>query len=456
MSPKTPHPIIYLLVNQQTLEKKLRSFSDTVKLLRQNFTLELIREKECKEEELIKKIESIPPALVLVPIATFGVWTKLKAYLETAHSGRTRYAAYFTESVHLTQLSQPSSGSRQVVLDFLNLYPAEILLLTKTLTHKTQSSGILPLLDKGSTVYCDQWVGFQSQGSKIDQLLSLSEITQTEWSKRSSAIRILFLSLWSFVYEEGQGKLDRIHSSLRELDQKPLAYFQFATDSHSLWMRLIFSAPHLQTPHQVLRHFWALQASPSNPVSLLHHFSDFVRVHTLNEGHDIEIVAGLFRAAPAEKSPDQLHSFWIEPISSQDIIEKAFEVPGPHAPYLKHLPNGSPPIPQIRELRTQLQAKEEKIRELRSGGIGTATPLQPPDPESLLDAFQQRYADSRFQIRQCELKIEKMRKGEVNLVEIARLGQHIDALLNREKVWIKKLAQVLEVYRKSSKTRAKG
>jgi hypothetical protein len=106
---------------------------------------------------------------------------------------------------------------------------------------------------------------------------------------------------------------------------------------------------------------------------------------------------------------------------------------------------------KIRELKKELSEKDQQIRELRSGGVGISTPLPPPDAEALLDAFQERYFDARFQIRQFELQILELEKKGANASEMDSLRLKMSALANREQAWIKKIAATVESFREAKR-----
>jgi len=109
--------------------------------------------------------------------------------------------------------------------------------------------------------------------------------------------------------------------------------------------------------------------------------------------------------------------------------------------------NEEQPMAKIIELQSIIQKREATIQELKSGGVSTAQPLAPPDPESLLEAFQERYFDAKYQIRQLELEIVALEKRNATPEEINNLKQKMAALANREASWIKKLATTIETFR---------
>jgi hypothetical protein len=380
------------------------------------------------------------------------------------------FAGYFCEPIPFFQVIDLTSRSRKIILDFHYLSPAELTLLMRSLILDTQRAGLRPLVDAQTPLYCESWYGNQGQGTRIDHVLALPEIAKSEWIKRAPEIRILLSALWGMIYEEGPGKSETAASAIQ---RTPKAYFQIAASGQCLVFRLYYYTVPQCLPKDAVKLFSPDKSAPSKASQLLLRYSDFVRVHTIQETSDIEIVVGLFPSAPSEKAHDFVHTLWIEPLSARLISEPPYEAPSPANPHLRALPTVSAPdnkprlVPtdpsgakdraiidatsKIKDLRKKIEERESMIRELRSGGVGTAPPLPPPDAEGLLEAFQQRYFDARFQIRQFEVQIQEIEKKGGSPKEIQTLRLKMEALINREKAWIKKLVGTLETYKDAVK-----
>jgi hypothetical protein len=363
---------------------------------------------------------------------------------------------------------------RRIILDFTSLEANEIANLLGSLAIDSQRSGIRPLLAAQTPIYSDTWFGNQGQGARIDQVLSIAEIAKSNWSKRAPSIRILLSAFWSLIYEEGSGKSELVQANAGK--SSPKAYFQIAADSNALCLRLYYyTLPHL-SPKDALQQFWPNSNTPSRASQLLLRYADFVRIHSISETADVEIVVGLLPSAPAEKSIDNFRTLWIEPLAAKLLNSPPYEAPDPKSSGIRPLPPvasvaSSIPITsteaqdgtsksqralasataQILDLRKKLTEREDKIQELRSGGVGIANPTAPPDAENLLEAFQQKYFEAKFQIREFEIQIENLRKNGGTPEEIRELKLKMEALMNREKAWIKKLMGTLEEFRKSAK-----
>ncbi len=458
-------PIAFIM-DDKLSHDKVGVLTEKVKILRQSFPLQVIKPFETSENELIQRIENKEFQLILAPLHKYKEWSRLEGAFGINRTSGPTFAGYFCETVPFYQLPEPRGYQRRIIIDFAHLESEEILLLIRSLLIETARSGISSLLEPNSLIYCENWYGGQGQGSRIDHVLGIPEIGQTSWIKRSSAIRILLSAFWSLIYEEGPGKSEGSFGVSPE--KTPKAYFQVTADNQCLVLRLCYQAlPHC-TPKDAIQKFWPDSSNPTQASQLLLKFSDFARIHTFAESPDIEIVAGLFHSAPAEKHPDNARTLWIEPLSRKLLTEAPYEAPGPNAPSLRTLPTVSRSQPKLRLIESNsdlsqnqaMQAASAKIkelsdtiRELRSGGVGTAPPLAPPDVEALLEAFQQRYFEARYQIRQFELQIEDMKTKGASSEEIHTLRLKMEALANREKAWIKKLTLTLETYKDSNRKR---
>jgi len=63
--------------------------------------------------------------------------------------------------------------------------------------------------------------------------------------------------------------------------------------------------------------------------------------------------------------------------------------------------------------------------------------------ESLLQAFQEKYFEAKFQIRQFEIQIQTLKEQGGSKDEIKEIRLKMEALLNRQKSWIKRLSDLI-------------
>ncbi len=430
------------------------------------------------EESLVKQLETMSANLVLVPWYRYLAWSRVEALYGLTRTSGPTFAGYFCEQLLPYELGGQADHLRAILIDFTNPEGSEIHTTLRSLVSPPRRSGIRPLLETASPVYCENWYQGQGLGARMDAVLALPEIANTDWSKRANSIRLCLNAFWSLIYEEGPGK-GEITQALGS--KSPRAYFQIGVNARCVAMRLCYSMPQW-SPKDTLGQFWPEPKRPTSAAQLLLRYADFLRVHTVAENQDIEVVATLFPSAAAERGFGQVHTLWVEPITAQLITEAPFEAPGPAKKHLLPLPltggGGGPRLAtddaaragighkakdrfiveaavKIRELKNLLAERDDMINELRAGGVGTSQPMPPPDAESLLEAFQERYFEARFQIRQFEISIAQLERGGATPEQIEALRVRMNALANREQAWIKRIAATLEHFRES-KTRASG
>ncbi len=478
-----PKPIIAFVVDERLSRERAAIVGRVIQALKRFAQIDLIN-GSATEDALLTKLGARTYDLVMAPWYRYLKWSKVEAFYGLTRTSGPTFAGYYCEQLLPYELGEQAEHYRAILIDFAALPVHEAALLIRSLIKDSNRTGLRPLLDPQALIYCENWYSGQGLGNRMDQVLALPEIHKTEWMARATSIRIALSALWSLVYEEGPGKSEFAQTIT---GSSPKAYFQVGTDRNLLALRLCYTMSSW-SPKDVLSRFWPNQKSPTAAAQLLLRFCDFTRAHFISETNDVEIVAGFFASAPAEKAPNETHTLWVEPIAPNLISEVPYEVPGPTYPYLRHLggapkkpntdalarqvasevdedeeslPIGDPHNPRdrfliqaakkIRDLKAMVHEREQTIRELRSGGVGTSRPLPPPDAEALLEAFQGKYFEARYQIRQFELKIVEMEKKGASAAEVEALKRKMAELAAREREWIKSLATTLEAFRESRK-----
>lgn len=461
-SPEKKLGNIAIVMDERISREKAQILTRAINALRPHANI-LLLGGQTTEAQLIQKLQDHPVALVLLPWHRYLAWSKVEGFFGLTRTSGPTIAGYFADAVKPYEIGEPNDYLRSILLDFAQLSVSEILMLVRSLARDQTRSGLRPLLEPNTSIYCETWFAPQGHGTRVEQLLALPEIAAGDWTQRGAAIRIVLQALWSLVYEEGSGKGDFAQTIAAK---SPKAYFQFAADRTCLAIRVLTPLASWN-PKSTLRAFWPDARKPTAPPQLIGRYADFVRVHSIADTNDVEITVGFLPSAPAERSPETLRTFWVEPLSPQAVLEIPFEAPGPTAPHLKHVPGstvakpmgaGSNPISEsddqsarerfifnaatkLQELKRALQQKDELIRELRMGGIGTAPPLPPPDAKALLDALQERFLEVRFQVRELEHQLRDAERKSGNAKAIDQLRSRMQTLLRQEKEWLDLLAQ---------------
>jgi hypothetical protein len=476
-SARTPHLGTIAIVVDDRLSRDRRGFLSRVIHAVRGFAKVQIIHGETTQEQLIERLKTESYALVLAPWHRYFAWSKIEAFYGLTRSSGPTFAGYFCESIQPYEVADQADQLRAILLDFVNLSASESAILIRALMKDSTRSGIRPLLDPSKSIYCENWYFGQGLGNRIDTVMTLPEIAGSEWNLRATPIRLILGALWSLIYEEGPGKSELTQATTG--GKSPRAYFQLGCDGRALVFRLCYTMPSWSAK-DALSNFWPNATRPTAASQLLGKYADFLRVHTINENSDVEVVVGLFNSAAAEKAHGQLHTIWIEPLSAKMVSEVPFEVPSPTAKHLKPLPSIVPPevksratesaeetlrakerfifdsAVKIRELKRLLDERDELIRDLKAGGVGTSAPLAPPDAESLLEAFQERYFEARYQIRQFEIQIMEMEKMGATPQEVETLRLRMATLTAREQIWIRKLASTVESFRTARRGNGAG
>jgi flagellar capping protein FliD len=314
----------------------------------------------------------------------------------------------------------------------------------------TQRSGLTPLLESRTAIYTDNWFSAVGHGDRVERLFALPELERNTWKKRTNAIRIALGAFWSLVYEEGHAKSEAMH---RQNLQHPKASFQLGSDLSVLAFRLCYPLSG-KGAKDVLSYFWPSSAQPTHPVQLLHRYCDFVRVHLISETNDIEIVAGFFPSAPAEKAFGQLHTLWIEPISARTVSEIPYELPSPQNPLLTSFPLtgaesiGAPPV------STPSTVTPPSPNTVSLGASSYIIPTQTLgdlssiDPQTLLNTFSERYQETTAKILALETELNRLTKmPDTSDFEKRSLANRLEKLTTRQNEWGKQLVALLEQFR---------
>lgn len=418
------------------------------------------------EEQFIEFLQKDGPFhLVLLPWYRYLSWNKVEAFFGLTRSTGPTVAGYHSELLEYRDFGEYSEQMRCILLDFDSNPMQDILLTVQILLQEKLRSGIRPLLTLNTPIYTENWYASHGIGMRLESVLTLPEIKDSDWAHRSNSIRLILCSLWSLIYEEGPAKSDfgQPHSQ-----KTPKACFQIGISPTNLAFRLCYFMPSW-TPKTTLRFFWPNPQKPSDSAQILLKYSDWLRVHTFSDEHLIEVTTCLLPSQPSETRHEGMHTLWIDTLATTLVSEPPFELPRPEAPHLKslHTPVLSAVKTQnkesdndaksrllneaankIIELKHQLKEREELIRDLKSGGVGTAPPLPPPDIETLIESFQERYFEARFQIRQFEHEITRLETQGSSLHETETLRIKMKDLMRRELTWIQALENTIEEFRK--------
>lgn len=435
------------------------------------------------EERLIQLIQAHDVKLAFVPWYRYLSWRRLDGHFGPHRTAGPTVAGYFADNMTPADLGPQSDHLRTILFDFTHLHTREIYALVRALFDESLRSGVEPFLKpKTSTIYHESWHFAQGLGFRLDTVTGLIELTRHDWQPRSSAIRMAMSSLWSLVYEEGPGKTELANHTESKL---PRAHFEVAVDEGVLLLRLCYPR-RSWSPRDAANEFWPDASRPSRSSQVLLRHADFTRVHWYADAGWVEVVAGFFPSAVAEKCYGQLHTLWVEPLT-----EKLFaENPALDHTSLSPIYQPLPAVPQahsrvtqlestirskekmlyeaaarIKELRAQIRDRDDKILEFRRGGVGVA-PTQPPprpstasapqiptiDTQQILAQVQARYQEVQAQLARLEDALARAEeRGVASQVQIELIRRRAEVLTERESAFLDHMSRLLAQYKPTYK-----
>ena len=428
------------------------------------------------EAQLLKKLETEKPNLLLLPWHRYLAWSKVDPFFGSNRVGGTLVCGYFSEPLKWEELGIEPGRGRMALLDLAHSSPQEAGQIVTMMADESRRGGLHGWLET-SAGHSDLWWAGAPLGSKIDAVLALPQLAQGEWSKRIPAVRLIMTALWSVIFDEGPGKISDLNR------RAPKAGFQVAVNGYALAMRLGFMMPGWGTNASALKEamkdLWPDASQPGRCWQLLHQHADFIRVHSVSETGEIELTVALLASAASRQTPSRMRTLWVDPISAKHLAQEplmpkttndgaaastnAAAAPGAGGSTAVHANTIvaavtaerakfktflSDTANKMRDLKKAVIDRDEVIRELRSGGVGTAPPLPPADGAALLEAFQQRYFEAQYQMRQLQIQIDRAEKEGATPGQLDQIKKKIQILFEQEKGWIGQIQQTLLTYKK--------
>jgi hypothetical protein len=453
MSQGAPAFKILFLLDPDLPRAKQKQLLTWVTNLRAQAAVETITDTP-SESQIIEKVQKATPDLILLPWKLYLQWRKLELALGSARTQGPTTCAYSNEVLSFSDYPDTADRSRVLWLDLLSLSATESQLMTRCLLDPKKRSGLKPLLRPSTPILADTWTGSDQLGPRLDSILSLPAIKEGEWARRTPAIRVCLEALWSLVFELGPLKGDLAKALAAKI---PKAYFQIAVDPNCIAFRLCYTRAN-SVPIGVVNAFRPRLSGDLNVASVLNQFSDFIRVHAIAETQDLEITVLLLPGAPSERFAGGLRSLWIEPLAPGLVSEPIYEEPGPQSPQLKKLfPNGVPisgtpkagePMDRdkVKELLTrmksELQVRDDLIRDLKAGGVGTLQPSSPLRVEELIEALGLRIQEQIEQLRGLENRYATLNRTAPFSAEIEAIKRQLAQERERTQAVMGQLSQL--------------
>jgi hypothetical protein len=417
-------------------------------------------EGEISESDLINKGRANKYALVIVPWYRYLQYKHLEGELGLTRTSGPTVIGYFPEGVDIHELAEGCGFSRAILLDFHRMADSELVRIVCSVLYEAARSGLRALFRPDVSLFEETWSSEHELASRAQLFSMISQSDRLDWRHRTAGIRICLMALWSLFYEDGPGK----PSTLRRADSESMkAVLQFAQDQSIFALRLVHYYPNY-TSHQAIQEFWYDRVQAHSNQQLLLRYSDLLRIHTCPETHQIEYTLLFTRSQPSVSAPNEAHSLWIEPLNKKLFVPAS-------DPLAKPLPDLAPtgqtralaPAEQqlrskerllndallkVRELTQALHTREQMLREMRVGGVGTGVSFERPDIRSLLMAFQERYKEAQTEIHELEHQISALGGTGAQAKDRTRLKEKLDKLLMQEQDWIRMISLILNRFKK--------
>lgn len=475
MKNASQHGPILIVKDERLAPERAHALSRLLASLKEKFPIELM-EGDAPEAQILERLNKGPVQALLMPWHRYLKALKTEAQFGLKRMAGPGLAGYFAEPISSQELGAEPSRDRMVLLDWIHMNPFEVATWLDAFADDSRRSGILPLVREGNPVFGAAWFGDSSPGPTLDGILHIPALQESPWKERLGSVRMLVMGLWSLIFDEGPGKLSDLGGA-----RAAKAQFQVALDSQVLAMRVCYGMPGWKKNGWVeaVRTFWPAAAVPGGATNAIFNYADSVRVHIVGDSSDVEITVTLQASAPSKTAPQKVRQLWVDPISPKLVEPLLAPGSGKGAPAALTQPGtfANMPAPQaagpspendklkkllgqasikLQELKTTILDRDKVIRELRSGGVGTAQPLPPPDTSALLDAFLERYFDAQFQIRKVEVAFENAKNGGATPQQIEALQKKVTALTRLEKDWIEKLQKILDSYKNPNRKTGEG
>ena len=476
---KSPWKLGKIAVVQDALlpKEKSKALTSVLNELRKDAEIELLK-GTTTEEIMLAQLQSQNYSAILVPWRLYFEWGKVERHFGRARGSGPVMVGYTADRFEFSSLPQAPQHLKILLLDLGHLLPSEARCLLVNTVQEERRSGIRPFFeDQSVPVHFENWQKGAPYGDRADQVLALPAVSQHGWISRTVDFRIAHLALWNLIFREDDRPIDTAHT-IPSTSMK--GQLQVAAERGVFVMRLCASMPSWKIT-DLLERFYPPDPSPNEPLNLLMRHTDFLRINLISDTPFVEITCGYFPSYPSVRYPFTQRSVSVQTIASSLVYEIPMENPSasterPMIPLRtsktteirssaeqKTMPREEKSNARILEslhfelkrLRELLADREETIRELKSGGVGTPANFEPPDVEALLESFQDRYAVARYQIEQFRAKLQTLTQAGANLHSLAQVQQSLTLLLEREQVWIQTLAKILQQYSEDQAKRGK-
>ena len=264
------------------------------------------------ENEVVEYLEKNPCSLILLPWYKYLAWKKIENHFGALRMQGPTVAGYFADAILPFEFSKIPNFNRLILLDFYRFEQNEIEAMIITLSTEESRAGISSFLEKNTQIFHTKWYQQDHSNTRcVDAAMSIPLFKTTQWSNRTSEIRIYLTALWIMVFKDRhfvQGSESCGEIEILEANKR-------------LLIRLSFEHQELTLKH-TMEQLWPNDSQDKDEIirELVRH-SDFLRIQHFPESHQVEILAFFTPDAPSIRYPGEIRGLWIEPLKNKFLAQ---------------------------------------------------------------------------------------------------------------------------------------
>ena len=230
--------------------------------------------------------------------------------------------------------------------------------------------------------------------------------------------------------------------------------FKISSSNAILIMQVVFEIP-MMTRKKLIESIYPSQKNePQHAGDLLLNNADLIRIQNNQQSHQIEITLGLYDKT-ATYNTNIMNTIWIDTLEKNITKEKNTLKQIPNIPITndqqsnnleQELKNKNMQIQtaarHIIEYKNKIKTPENKITELKSGGVDIPFTLNEQSTQSLLDNIHKKIIETHIDVEKTYLEIHKQSRNGINENILKPLLLKLKQLKEQKKQWQLKLNEI--------------
>ncbi|MBN21550.1 MAG: hypothetical protein CL678_09715 [Bdellovibrionaceae bacterium] len=397
------------------------------------------------EDEIIKILQSEKFSLTLLPVKLYCEYKRVEGFWGVNRTQGPLVAGYTFQPFNDSQFKFEMHYPRSLFLNFSPDYRQHTLKWIKLLSHEDLKSGLIPMYPKGTIFHKDIF-----SSSDIDLFYqSIREKDfwdNDQWKDQDLDIRICLESVKEMIFNK---------MNFGQSTSEKRAAIQAVADSESIAFRACFTQNSWKTPKDIIPHLWFSYESKSPALSSLQRYSDWAKIIQIADSKNYEFCFGHYLIKKNRSTQSKIKTLWVDALDGRRVTEtyspektnKKYIVIENETLKPKENPNQKKlPDPEIIKtlnlLKNEVAQQKKLIQELKSGGIGTNFQFSPLTGIDLLDQFEEKLNESRYQYLELLNQFKSIQNTPSSL-EFKRLEKEIKNHKKEMQNWFEKLSKIV-------------